>query len=167
MYLESEQLTIRKIKVTDASFYVQLFNDKDWIENISDKGLRTLEETEIYLKEMLDKNGKTPGLGFFTVIQKETQKAIGVTSALQRDSLDFVDVGYGFLPRARGKGFGLEATKLMLTYIKNTFNQEKVLAFTKPKNSKSQQLLKRLNFTYIGKKVIFDGEEDDVFEFTF
>ena len=167
MYLESERLLIRDVKISDAPFYFDLFNDKDWIENISDKGLRTINETASYLEEMVDKNGKTSGLGFFTVIQKETQKAIGVATALQRENLNFVDVGYGFLPVGRGNGYATEATKLMLDYIRTTFKQEKVVAFTKPKNKRSQKLLLSLNFAYVGKQVIFDDDEDDVFELIF
>lgn len=36
MFLESERLVIRDIKISDASFYFELFSDKDWIKNIND-----------------------------------------------------------------------------------------------------------------------------------
>ena len=167
MFLESERLVIRKVKISDAPFYFTLFNDKDWIQFIYDKNLNSVEETEVYLKELITKNLKNKDLGFFTVILKDTNKAIGVSTALQRESLSFIDVGYGFLPEGRGKGYASEATKMMLNYIKTTFNQDKVLAFTKPENKKSQKLLLNLEFIYVGKQIIFDEKEDDVFEYYF
>ncbi|MGB1042601.1 MAG: GNAT family N-acetyltransferase [Tenacibaculum sp.] len=167
MLLESKRLIIRDAKVSDAPFYFELFSDKDWIENISDKGLKSIEETEVYLKDILLKNLNLGGLGFFTVILKESNEPIGTSTALQRDKLKYIDIGYGFLPKGRGKGYATEATQLIMEYVKNTFKQEKVYAFTLPKNSPSQNLLKKLGFSYIGMQNIFDNEEDCVFEYTF
>jgi RimJ/RimL family protein N-acetyltransferase len=42
-----------------------------------------------------------------------------------------------------------------------------VFAFTKPDNVNSQQLLKKLDFKYLGLQVVFDDEEDAVFEYEF
>lgn len=167
MILESERLLIRAVKISDAPHYFQLFTDKDWITYISDKGIKSVEETETFLINFKKIHPEKLGLGYFTVFLKKTNKPIGVSTALHRDSLDFIDVGYGFLPDARGKGYATEATKLMLNYIKETFQQEKVLAFTKPKNESSQKLLQNLNFTYIGEKIIFGTEKDAVYEFVF
>lgn len=167
MHLESERLIIRDAKVSDASFYFELFNDPDWIQFINDKGLKSVEETETYLKDILFKNLQIGGLGFFTVILKETNEAIGTSTALQRDTLEFIDIGYGFLPKARGKGYATEATRLIIEYVRTKFKQEKVYAFTMPENEKSQNLLKKLGFSYIGLQKVFDDEEDCVYEYIF
>ncbi|WP_299673199.1 GNAT family N-acetyltransferase [uncultured Tenacibaculum sp.] len=167
MILESKRLIIKEAEVNEAPFYFELFNDSDWIKYIHDKGLKSVEATEVYLKDILAKNAKLNGLGFFSVLLKETNEFIGMSSAIQREKLDFVDVGYGFLPKARGKGYASEATLLMIDYIKEKFQQEKVLAFTAPENEKSQQLLKRLGFEYVGLETVFEGEKDCVYEFTF
>ena len=167
MKLESERLLIRDTLVSDAPFYFLLFNDPDWIRYISDKGLKSVKETEAYLEDILLKNSKTGGLGFFTVILKETNEPIGTSTALQRENLDFIDIGYGFLPKGRGKGYATEATKLIIEYVREKFNQKKVYAFTKPENKASQKLVTNLGFNYVGLQVIFDDEEDAVFEFLF
>ncbi len=167
MHLESERLIIRDAKVSDAPFYFKLFNDPDWIQFISDKGLKTVKETETYLKDILLKNLQLGGLGFFTVILKETNKPIGTSTALQRDKLKYIDIGYGFLPEYRGKGYATEATKLIIEYVRTKFQQEKVFAFTMPENKASQKLLIKLGFKYVGLKNIFDNEEDSVFEYLF
>lgn len=167
MKLESKRLLIRDTFVSDAPFYFELFNDPDWIKFISDKNLKSVEETEVYLKDILFKNSKTGGLGFFTVILKETGEPIGTSTALQREKLDYIDIGYGFLPKGRGKGYAIEATKLIIQYVREKFNQKKVYAFTVPENEKSQNLLKKLNFKYVGLQPIFGEEEDAVYEYEF
>ncbi|WP_298878548.1 GNAT family N-acetyltransferase [uncultured Polaribacter sp.] len=167
MKLESERLIIRDFTLGDAPFYFELFNDPDWIRFISDKNLKSIDETEVYLKKMQLENSKMGGLGFFTVILKETNEAIGTSTALQREKVNFIDIGYGFLPKGRGKGYAFEATKLIIEYVRNKFNQEKVLAFTIPENKNSQKLLKKLDFKFTGYQNIFDDEEDAVFEYLF
>ena len=51
--------------------------------------------------------------------------------------------------------------------LANQFQQEKVLAFTLPENKSSQKLLESLNFTFVGTKSVFEGEVDNVYEYTF
>ena len=165
MKLESKRLIIRELKISDASFYFELFNDPDWIRFINDKKLKSIEETVLFLKEFQLKQKK--GLGYFTVILKETNKPIGVSTVLKRDALDYYDIGYAFLALGRGNGYATEATQLIIEYVKNNFNQKKVLAFTKSENEISQKLLKKLDFKFVGLQTVFGGEKDAVFEFEF
>ncbi|MCG1036014.1 GNAT family N-acetyltransferase [Polaribacter sargassicola] len=165
MKLESERLIIRDFEIKDAAFYFDLFNDPDWKRFINDKKLKSVAETAEFLKKM--RESKLEGLGYFTVILKETNEAIGVSTALKRDKLQFVDIGYGFLPKGRGKGYAQEATKLIIEFVHDTFKQEKVLAFTMPENKNSQKLLQKLGFKFIGNKVIIENKEDAVFEYLF
>jgi RimJ/RimL family protein N-acetyltransferase len=167
MKLESERLIIRAIEINDAPFYFMLFNDPDWIRFISNKKLKSVEETKVFLEEMLTDTYTKSGLGYFTVILKETNEAIGVSTALKREALAFIDVGYGFLPKGRGKGYAREATLLILQYVQQTFKQKKAFAFTIPQNDKSQILLKKLNFSYIGLQAVLGDENDAVFEYVF
>lgn len=167
MFLESERLTIEEAKTSEAPFYFELFNDPDWKRYINDKGLKTIEETRVYLDDVLSKNKKLKGLGFFSVRLKSSNELIGVTTALHRDALAYIDIGYGFLPKGRGKGFAYEATSLMLSYVQNKFKQKKVYALTVPENIRSQKLLKKLDFKFVEKKEVFKGEEDYVFEYLF
>lgn len=167
MFLESERLIIKDVEVKEAPFYFELFNDPDWIKYINDKGLKSVEETASYLEDILEKNSKLNGLGFYSVLEKGTNSFIGMTSVLQREKLDYIDVGYALLPKARGKGYATEATKLTMNFVQEKFKQDKVLAFTLPENDKSKRLLEKLGFKYIGIQTIFEGEEDCVYEYIF
>ena len=88
MKLESERLIIRDFTLKDASFYFELFNDPDWKKFISDKNLKSVDETEAYLQKMQIENSKLGGLGFFTVILKEGSLAgAGVEGELYWDTI--------------------------------------------------------------------------------
>ena len=41
--IETERLMLRPLTEDDAPFYLQLVNEPSFIENIGDKGVRTLE----------------------------------------------------------------------------------------------------------------------------
>ena len=98
---------------------------------------------------------------------KDTNQPIGTSTALQREKLEFIDIGYAFLSKGRGKGYASEATKLIIEYVRKKFQQEKVYAFTMPKNKASQKLLEKLGFKYIGVEKVFENSEDFVFEYVF
>jgi len=78
-----------------------------------------------------------------------------------------MDVGYGFLPKGRGKGYAAEATKLIMEYVKRTYKQEKLYALTMPENKRSKKLLESLGFVFVRKQVLFGGGEDLVFEYVY
>lgn len=164
MILETERLILKLISKEEANFYFELFNNKEWIKFISDKKLKSIDETKKYLEETFIPSLCKNGLGFYTVYLKENKKTIGTSSTLKRDFSNLLDIGYGFLPKGRGKGYAAEATLRIIKYAKENLNQTKVMAYTKPNNENSQKLLKKLNFTFLGLKPLFTEKEDAVFE---
>ena len=167
MILETKRLRITSLGVSEADFYFQLFTDKDWVTFISDKKLKTVEETAAYLQTMLIPNFNKNRLGFFTVSLKETGEKIGVSTLIKRDNLSYIDVGYGFLPKGRGKGYATEATQKMIQFVQKDLQQKKVLAITKPNNIKSQNVLKKLGFVFVKLDTFFNEKQDALFEYIF
>lgn len=167
MILHTKRLILKEVQTEDAAFYFALFSDPDFIKYINDKNLKSEEETKEFLQNTMIPKLCKDGLGFFTVIEKETNEAIGTSSILKRDKTDFFDVGYAFLPKGRGKGYAVEATQCIMQYAKENLKQNKVIAFTMPENKASQKVLTTLGFSYIGLQEIHKGEEDSVFEYSF
>ncbi|WGH74141.1 GNAT family N-acetyltransferase [Tenacibaculum tangerinum] len=123
MVLKSDQLLIRNTLISDSAFYFKLFNDPDWITFIGNKNLKSEIDTKMYLKGIIFKNSKLGELGFFTIILKETNKLIGTSKALQRDRLDFIDIGYAL--KIMGKGYATEATELIMEYVCKKIKQKR------------------------------------------
>ncbi|WP_353779630.1 GNAT family N-acetyltransferase [Winogradskyella sp. 3972H.M.0a.05] len=167
MQIETERLVIKDISSSEAAFYLKLFNDPDWIRNISDKGLKTVEEVEEYIENKVLKEFQVNGNGFFTIRTKDHMKPIGVSTLLFRDNTSFYDVGYGLMPDARGKGYAKEATLAMMAYAENTFGIPKIYAITKLDNEPSIGLLQSLGFSLKEQSTIFGEELNNIFEYQY
>ena len=58
--IETDRLLINKITIDDAGFILELMNDKDWIKNIGDKGIRTIEDAQAYIQNRFLKTYHEP-----------------------------------------------------------------------------------------------------------
>ncbi|GGG96603.1 acetyltransferase [Polaribacter pacificus] len=166
MILRADRINLQPIKPSDAAFYYNLLTDKDWIANIRDSKLENIDAVEAYIKNTLIPNFNYRGLGFYVVRITKTGESIGVSTLIKREALKTVDLGYGFLPKGRGKGYAREATLRLMKYISEELQYPKVLAFTKPSNTPSQNLLIKIGFEAKGLKKVFDAEEA-LFEYVF
>ena len=168
MQITTERLHISNIKSDEASFYLELFNDPDWIKNISDKGLRTVEAVKDYIENTVLKTFQKNGAGFFTIRLKDSNTPVGVSTLLYRDVTQYYDVGYALMPEARGKGYASEATLALMNYTKSTFNVPYVYAITKTTNNPSMSLLKNIGFKLHEQKDIFEeGKPSNIFRYQF
>ena len=115
--ISTDRLLINRITLDDAGFILKLINDKDWIKNIGDKGIRTIEETEEYIRTRFLKAYDEVGFGFYSLILKSDQQIIGIAGLVDREGIDHIDIGYGMLPEFRGKGYAFEATKAIYDWL--------------------------------------------------
>ena len=101
LYLETERLSLRRLTVKDARFVHRLMNEPSFLENIGDKGVRTLEDARRFLREGYWTCQEKPGYGQFLVELKGDGAAAGVCGLLYREGQDLSDIGFAFLPEYR------------------------------------------------------------------
>ena len=159
--LSTERLTISKITLKDASFLHELMNDKDWIQNIGDRGIHTDEDAENHIKERFFKSYDEFGFGFYVLRIKSTNERIGTAGLIDRDGIEGIEIGYGLLPAYRGKGYAFEATQAIFNYAKNDLMLDKIVAIVSPLNEKSIVLLEKLGLRY-EKMVQLPGEDKEI-----
>ena len=159
--LSTERLIISKITLNEASFINELMNDKDWIQNIGDRGIRNDEDAESYIKERFFKSYDEFGFGFYVLRLKTTNEAIGTAGLIDRDGIEGIEIGYGLLPAYRGKGYAFEATQAIFNYAKNDLMIDKIVAIVNPINEKSILLLEKLGLRF-EKMVLLPGEEKEI-----
>lgn len=159
--LSTERLTLSKITLKDAEFLLELMNDKDWIQNIGDRGVYSLEDAEKYIEERFFKSYEEYGFGFYVIRLQSSGKAIGTAGLIDREGIEGVEIGYGLLPAYRGKGYAFEATEAVFNYAKHELKIEKIVAIVAPKNIKSILLLERLGLRY-EKMVTLPGEDKEI-----
>jgi RimJ/RimL family protein N-acetyltransferase len=80
---------------------------------------------------------------------------------IRRDTLPGPDVGFAFLPEARGKGFAVESAAAVLARARDVLGIRRVLAITDPDNAASIRVLERIGMLREGS-VRMPGEELDL-----
>lgn len=144
----TERLRLRRLTVEDAPFMVELLNEPSFLENIGDKGVRTLEEAREYLRTGPLASYEQHGFGLLLVTWQGTP--IGMCGLLKREGLDAPDIGYAFSPRYWSQGYAIEAATAVLRYAQETLRLNRLLAITKPENQASIRVLEKLGFTFSG-----------------
>jgi ribosomal-protein-alanine N-acetyltransferase len=142
--METERLLIEPLSMQDNEFIFQLLNSKGWIEFIGDRNILSLRDAELYIQKIIF----NPNTDYWTVRLKENKAAIGIITLINRDYLQYRDIGFAFLPEYSGRGYAFEAASAVIKYVGEKFQMNTILAITVPENAASIQLLKKLGLQY-------------------
>lgn len=148
MKLESERLIIQELTIKDAPFFYNLVNDPDWLRFVGDRNINSIADAENYLTSKIIPSYKKFGFGFYLVKTKEGNHSIGTAGLIDREGMENIEVGFGFLPGFRSKGFAYEATKAILDYAAKTLKISPIVAITHLENDSSAKLLERLGLRF-------------------
>lgn len=158
---ETKRLIISKFTLDDAPFFLKLVNTPNWIKFIGNKNTRTVEDAKERIKTGHLQSYKTNGFGFYLLrLKTQNKQSIGTCGLIKRDTLDNIDIGFGFLPEYEGLGLGLEASNAIIALAKEQFNIKKLAAITLENNTKSIKLLTKLGFLYEKKVKPFDDDKE-------
>jgi ribosomal-protein-alanine N-acetyltransferase len=91
---ETARLRLRHLLDADAPFIVELLNEPDFIRNIGDRQVRTLEDARNYIQHGPMVSYSQHGFGLFLVELRENGAPIGICGLLKREYLDDIDVGF-------------------------------------------------------------------------
>ena len=150
MILETERLQLRMLSVDDAEFILRLLNEPSFIQNIGDKGVRTLEQAVRYLADGPIQSYARNGHGLNLVSLKDSLQPIGMCGLLRRDGLIDVDLGYAFLPEFFSRGYAYEAAAGILRSCRELPRLTRIVAFVSPGNAASIRVLQKLGFSFAG-----------------
>jgi RimJ/RimL family protein N-acetyltransferase len=150
MILETGRLSLRKLSVDDSKFILRLLNEPSFIQNIGDKGVRTLEDARNYILNGPIASYERFGFGLFCVEEKSSGEPIGMCGLLKRAELNDVDLGYALLPEFWSKGYAVESASSVMRLAKETFGLNRVVAITSPNNETSIRVLEKLGFEFVG-----------------
>ena len=149
-----EKIFLRKANLNDAGFLLRLLNQKSFIDNIRDKGIKTQKQAEEHIEQayLIPYQIGTPAP--YVVAELSSNTSIGVCGLYQRPFFNIPDLGYAFLDDFTGKGYASEAAKLLMQYVKSEGNHPKLSAITLESNAASISLLNKVGFSRIGKIII-------------
>ena len=142
--LKTDRLLIRRLTEDDAPFILGHLNERSFIENIRDSGVRTLDDARRYLREGALLSYTKFGFGLYLVTLADSTQAIGMCGLLQRPDLPAPDIGFALDPPYWGQGYALEAARAVMEYGFGDLGLAEILAITSPGNERSARLLRRL-----------------------
>lgn len=158
--LETQRLIIEELNPGDAAFVLELLNDSAFIEHIGDRNVRTLEQALAYLEEKIVASYSRNGFGMYAVRLKQGGNPVGMCGLVKRESLMDIDIGYGFLPVARGYGYALESALAIKNWATETLGMERLVAIVSPDNQPSVTLLEKLGMRFETMIRLVEGDED-------
>jgi RimJ/RimL family protein N-acetyltransferase len=148
MVLETDRLQLRMLSLDDAEFILRLLNEPSFIQNIGDRGVRTIDDARAYILKGPIASYEKFGFGLWIVETKSTGLPVGICGLLKRDVLEDVDIGYALLPEFWSQGYAFESASGVMAYAREKLGSKRVLAVVNPDNQSSIRLLDKLGFQY-------------------
>ena len=135
---------MRPMQSDDAAFILELLNEPSFMDNIGDKGVRTLEDALGYIRTAGWDNYARHGFGMNTVELADSSARIGICGLLKREELEHPDIGFALLGRYHGQGYGTEAANGMIDVARSGLKLPRVAAITSETNEPSVRVLLKL-----------------------
>jgi RimJ/RimL family protein N-acetyltransferase len=151
--IETRRLTLREFTEADAGFALALLNEPAFHRYIGDKGIRTVADAGLYLREGPFASYAKHGHGLWHVSIAATGEPVGMCGLIRRDYLDAPDIGFAYLAAHCGKGYGYEAGSATLAYGRTHLGMRRILGITQPDNVASIKLLTKLGLSQDGTTI--------------
>ena len=153
--LSTPRLTLREFTPQDAPFLLRLVNEPGWIRNISDTGVRMLDDALLWAEKRLFAPYRELGHGFWAVERrtgKDSGELVGMCGLFRRPTLPEPDLGYALLAEHEGRGYALEAARGCVAHARDVMGWSTLMAITALDNPPSVALLGKLGFVEQGQK---------------
>lgn len=142
------RLNLRKITLDDAAFIHELLNSPDFLTNIGNRNIHTLDDARAYIESKF-LPGYLAKSGSYIMELKDDLRPIGTCGIHVRDYLDIPDIGYSLLPQYYKQGYAYEASKALLDFARANWGLTQVSGMVIPANIPSVRLLEKLGLHYV------------------
>jgi RimJ/RimL family protein N-acetyltransferase len=161
--LATERLVLRWFQEQDAAAVFELMNSPEWIEQIGDQRLGSVDAARDWIANSLSVPYWRNGHGFWAVERREDGAFLGTCGLglLDLPSGTDADVGFALLPRHCGKGYGREAAAACLRYGRDVLGFDRIVSTTLPSNAATIRVAMALGMTYEGTTKVA-GDDDEV-----
>jgi RimJ/RimL family protein N-acetyltransferase len=157
--IETERLMLGELTAGDAAFLLALHTDPDFIANIGDRGVHTLEDARRYIDQVLRRSYREHGFGLWLMARRDSGEAVGLCGLVSRDWHPHVEIGFALLPAARLRGYVFEAAAAVVAFARDSLRLERLIALTAPDNGRSIRVLERLGFRF--ERLVRAGADGD------
>jgi len=147
--LEGKNVNLRSMEKDDVDLLVECRNDIDFKGEYSPIG------EQISKSELMKRFDNPSNLTILTestdfTIQKKDGTRIGIITHLINQPNRTMEIGCSLVPSERGKGYGAEATQLMVDYLFLSKTIVRIQADTNARNKAAQKTLEKAGFKIEG-----------------
>ena len=153
--LETNRLILRELVASDASSMFELDGNPAVMQYLGGKTKQFVNEM-IPIIENVQQQYAEKGIGRYAVILKETGEFIGwsgikFVTEPENNFVNFYDLGYRFIERFWGKGYGYEAALPWIDYAFEVMKIDKLNADAHINNLGSNRILQKLGFQFVNQ----------------
>ena len=161
LVLLTERLRLRRLTLDDAGLMLDIWNDPAFIRNVSDRGIRTIEDARQAMVEGPLKLYETYGYGPFRIGLAGDDTPVGICGLFRREGLDVPDIGYALLPDYYARGYAYEAAAAVVNHARSDLEIDHLVAIISPENSRSIHLVRKLGLEF-ERMIRLPGDDHDV-----
>lgn len=152
---------MRPVTVDDAGLMLAVWNDPAFIRNVTDRGIRTLNQSREAIRDGAQKLFEDFGYGPYCMSLKSDGTMIGICGLFKRENLDDPDIGFSVLPEYCGKGFAGEAALAVVRFARDNLGIRSLAAIVSPDNAPSIGLIEKLGLSF-ERMITMPGDEDAI-----
>ena len=159
--IETERLLLRPMLLSDTAGMFELDSNPEVLRYLGNKPLTDIEQSREII-ENIHRQYLENGIGRWAVILKETNEFIGWSGLKVEKNINgheqFYDLGYRFIQKHWGKGYGYESAKAFVEFGFEEMKLNKICASFVRGNSGSQRIMEKCGLQFINDFIDHDGE---------
>ncbi len=163
--IETKRLRLLRLVTDDAEALFRTFGDPDTMRFWLDAPDDSIDDTRQRILNIED-HWQTHGFGDFGVLEKSSEKLMGLAGLHHIAGMDDVNIGYAFEKQYWRRGFGLEACRAVLEFGEKALCLSHVVAVIWPENVASIRLIKRCGLRY-SERTVWGGGARVVYRMDF
>ena len=146
-FLETQRLTLRRFTEADLDRLHALDSDPVVMRYVIPP--RTFEQTQAYLRSILDDYEQDPTTGRWIVSERTGQDFVGVALLKKLEGTDEDEIGYRFFQDAWGKGYATEVMQALIGYAFRQLRRPRVVAVANPANRASWRVMEKCGLHFV------------------
>lgn len=145
--LETERLLIRPFSDDDRAAFKEMMQDVEVTRYVHNGKRYTDEDVEaMYARQA--KNLAENGVCMGAVIEKSSNRFIGLAGTQRLGTTDDLEIGWVFARSAWGHGYATEAGAAAMRHVIETLGRPRAVAIIDPDNEPSKRVAARLGMQY-------------------
>jgi ribosomal-protein-alanine N-acetyltransferase len=149
--MTTPRLVLRRFTADDLDWLATLYSDEDVARYLG--GVKDRDSVEAMLQvRILDYYEQNPGLGLWLTCERVTGAPVGFHLLCNIQGETIIQVGFGLMKSAWGRGYGTEMAAEVLRYGFETLALPRIVAIANLDNHPSQHVLRKIGLHRHGER---------------